>query len=53
MASYDRQNMLVPIICSTTRAKLRDKWKQKSEAYIGAQEGCEWVVEKAPQWGTS
>ena len=28
-------------------------WKQDSEANIWAQEGWEWGVEKAPQWGTS
>ena len=28
-------------------------WKQDSEVNILAQEGWEWRVEKAPQWGTS
>ena len=28
-------------------------WKQDPEANIWAQEGWEWGVEKAPQWGTS
>ena len=28
-------------------------WKQDPEANIWSQEGWEWGVEKAPQWGTS
>ena len=28
-------------------------WKQDPEANIWAQEGWEWGMEKAPQWGTS
>jgi hypothetical protein len=28
-------------------------WKQDPEKDISAQEGWEWGVEKAPQWGTS
>ena len=28
-------------------------WKQDPEANIWAQDGWEWEVEKAPQWGTS
>ena len=28
-------------------------WKQNPEANIWAQEGWEWGVEKAPEWGTS
>ena len=28
-------------------------WKQNAEANIWIQEGREWRVEKAPQWGTS
>ena len=28
-------------------------WKQDHEASIWAQEGWEWGVEKAPQWGIS
>ena len=31
----------------------RSIWKQDPEANIWAQEGWEWGVEKAPQWGTS
>ena len=33
---------------------MKDKgiWKQDPEANIWAQEGWEWGVEKAPQWGT-
>ena len=28
-------------------------WKQDPEVNIWAQEGWEWGMEKAPQWGTS
>ena len=31
----------------------KGSWKQDPEANIWTQEGWEWGVEKAPQWGTS
>ena len=35
------------------RIQTKGIWKQDPEANICAQEGWEWGVEKAPQWGTS
>ena len=35
------------------RIQAKGIWKQDREANIWAQEGWEWGVEKAPQWGTS
>ena len=40
-----------PYIKGRTQAK--GIWKQDPQANILAQEGWEWGVEKAPQWGTS
>jgi hypothetical protein len=31
----------------------KDIGKQDAEANVWAQEGCEWGMEKAPQWGIS
>ena len=42
---------MVPYIKGGIQAK--GIWKQDPEANIWAQEGWEWGVEKAPQWGTS
>ena len=38
---------------SLTLAEGKGIWKQDPEANIWAQEGWEWGVEKAPQWGIS
>ena len=52
---YDLKPKLFSFWVSYIKGGIQAKsiWKQDPEANIWAQEGWEWGVEKAPQWGTS
>ena len=45
--------IIIIIIIVIIIIQAKGTWKQDPEANIWAQEGWEWGVEKAPQWGTS
>ena len=47
------QNTDGSIITSSDILCSKDIWKQDSEENIWAQEGWEWGMDKASQWGTS